>query len=146
MKEQNRSVEFLNKVYENSTMGEESITMLSEKVEDTEMLTEMQYQHQEYSKITNNTVSALSKEKALPKDKNPLAQMGLWSGVQMNTMTDRSTDKIAEIMIEGSTMGIIDMARTLKQYPDIEPEYKAIGESLIKLEENSSQRMKSFLG
>lgn len=146
MKEENRAVEFLNKVYENSTMGEDSISMLSEKVEDGDMMSELQYQHKEYSKITNDAVSALAQEKALPKDKNPMAQMGLWSGVQMNTLTDRSKDKIAEMMIQGSIMGVIDMTRTLKMYPDVDAKYRKIGENLIRLEENSSQRMKEYLG
>lgn len=146
MKDESRAVEFLNKIYENSTMGEESISMLSEKVEDSQMLSELQYQHSQYSKITNDTVNALSEEKALPKESSPMSQMGLWSGIQMNTLKDRSSDKIAEMMIQGSTMGIIDLSRTLKQYNDVDSKYKKIGEELIKLEENSSQRMKEFLG
>lgn len=146
MNENNRQIEFLNKIYDNSTMGEESISILSEKVEDSQMLSELQFQHKEYSKITNDVVNALAKKKSIPKEKSPISQVGLWSGIQINTLTDKSNDKIAEMMIQGSTMGIIDIKRTLNQYPDANQSYKQIGENLIKLEENSSQRMKSFLG
>lgn len=146
MSEENRSVEFLNKVYENATMGGESISMLSEKAEDKSVLLELQRQHNEYTKIAGDTVQALAQEKAVPKKQSPISKMGLWSGVQMNTLTDRSSDKIAEMMIQGSTMGIIDLSRLMKEYSDIPDNYKKIAEKLIKLEEDGSQRMKQFLG
>lgn len=146
MSEENRNVEFLNKVYENATMGGESISMLSEKVEDRDVLLELQRQHSEYTKIAGDTVQALAQEKAVPKKQSAISKMGLWSGVQMNTLTDRSSDKIAEMMIQGSTMGIIDLSRLMKEYSDIPDDYRKIAENLIKLEENGSQRMKQFLG
>lgn len=146
MKEENRSVEFLNKIYENETMGGESVSMLSEKVEDKEVLLELERQHSEYNKIAGDTVQALAQEKAVPKQQSPLAKMGVWSGVQLNTLTDRSNDKIAQMMIEGSTMGIIDLSRLMKEYSDIPEDYRKIAQKLIKLEEDGSQRMKQFLG
>lgn len=146
MKEENRSVEFLNKIYENATMGGESVSMLSEKVEDKEVLLELERQHSEYNKIAGDTVQALAQEKAVPKQQSPLAKMGVWSGVQLNTLTDRSNDKIAQMMIEGSTMGIIDLSRLMKEYSDIPEDYRKIAQKLIKLEEDGSQRMKQFLG
>ncbi len=146
MSEENRNVEFLNKVYENATMGGESISMLSEKAEDKDVLLELQRQHNEYTKIAGDTVQALAQEKAVPKKQSAISKMGLWSGVQMNTLTDRSSDKIAEMMIQGSTMGIIDLSRLMKEYSDIPDNYKKIAENLIKLEEDGSQKMKQFLG
>ena len=146
MKDENRNVEFLNKIYENATMGGESVSMLVEKVKDKDVLLELQRQHSEYTKIAGDTVKALSKEKAIPKEQSPISKIGLWSGVQMNTLTDRSNDKIAEMMIQGSTMGIIDLSRLMKEYSDISEDYRKIGQELIKLEEDGSQRMKQFLG
>ena len=146
MKDENRNVEFLNKIYENATMGGESVSMLVEKVKDKDVLLELQRQHSEYTKIAGDTVKALAKEKAIPKEQSPISKIGLWSGVQMNTLTDRSNDKIAEMMIQGSTMGIIDLSRLMKEYSDISEDYRKIGQELIKLEEDGSQRMKQFLG
>lgn len=146
MKEENRNVEFLNKIYENATMGGESVSMLSEKVEDKDVLLELQRQHSEYTKIAGDTVQALAQENAIPKEQSPISKMGLWSGVQMNTLTDRSNDKIAEMMIQGSTMGIIDLSRLMREYSDIPEDYRKIGQDLINLEEDGYQRMKQFLG
>lgn len=140
-----RNTEFLNKIYKNSVTGSESISFLKEKVEDKNLLSDLQYQHMEYQNIQNRTSTELSKLGEVPKEQTPFAELGMWSGIQMNTMLDRSPDKIAEMMIQGSTMGIIDMVRTIKQFPDVPEASKQIGEDLIKLEENSMQKMKQYL-
>lgn len=140
-----RNTEFLNKIYKNSVTGSESISFLKEKVEDRNLLSDLQYQHMEYQNIQNRASTELSKLGEVPKEQTPFAQMGMWSGIQMNTMLDKSPDKIAEMMIQGSTMGIIDMVRTIKQFPDVPQASKQIGEDLIKLEENSMQKMKQYL-
>ena len=108
-------------------------------------MSDLQYQHSQYQEIQSRVSKELSKNGEFPKEQSPVSQIGMWSGVQLNTLLDKSPDKIAEMMMQGSTMGIIDMARTLKEYPDIPDSSRKIGEDLIKLEENSMQKMKSYL-
>lgn len=145
MEQENRTVDFLNKVYKNAQMGEESITFLTKKIDDAELMSDLQCQHKEYTDIADQAVTALSEQQALPKEQNPMAQISVWSGVQMNTMLDKSPNKIAEMMIQGSMMGVIDMTRTLKEYSDTPTNVQKIGQDLIKLEENSIQKMKQYL-
>ena len=66
--------------------------------------------------------------------------------INLAPMEKNVNDKIAEMMIQGSTMGIIDLSRLMKEYSDISEDYRKIGQELIKLEEDGSQRMKQFLG
>lgn len=140
-----RNTEFLNKLYNNASAGSASISYLKDKIEDKNLLGDLQYQFSEYQDIQSRTSAELSKFGAVPKEQSPMAHISMWSGVQLNTMLDRSPDKIAEMMMQGSTMGIIDMVRTLKEFPDVPPSSKKIGEDLIKLEENSMQKMKQYL-
>ena len=146
LKEKSRTEEFLNKVYENAEMCCESISMITEKVEDPSLLSELQSEHRDYTDLSGEAVNLLAKENKLPKEKGPLAQFGVWSGIQMNTAFDKSPDRIAEMMMQGSMMGVIDMSRTLKEYGDTPEDCRKLGENLIKLEENSIQKMKQYLG
>jgi len=141
----NRDVEFLNKIYQNAQMGGDSIKMVSEKVEEAGLLNDLRTQHEQYSSIASKATAELAKYQALPKDKNPMSQVGLWSGVQMNTMVDKTPDHIAEMMIQGSMMGVIDMSRNLKRYSDTSQPVKDLGTNLIQIEENNIQRMKQYL-
>lgn len=146
MAETNRTAEFLNKVYQNAHMASESITTVAQKVQNQNLLADLQTQHQQYTAISSKATTELAKSNELPSEKGFMAQVSAWSGIQMNTMLDKSPDHIAEMMIQGSMMGIIDMTRTIKQYNDIPHNIKALGYELVTIEENNVQRMKNYLG
>lgn len=137
--------EFLNKIYQNAQMGSNSITYVSEKTDDTELLLQLQIQLQEYNEIASEAADALLENDNIPKEKGPFAQVGLWSSVQMNTLVDKSASHIAEMMMQGNSMGVIDMAKALRKYKNADKETVALGEKLIKTEEENFQRMKPFL-
>lgn len=146
MSENKRTAEFLNKIYQNAKMASDSITTVSQKVENKNLLSDLQTQHQQYTAITSKATTELSNVNELPDEKNLMAQAATWSGIQMNTMFDKTPDHIAEIMIQGSVMGIIDMTRTLKQYNDVPQNIKALGHELVTIEEKNVERMKNYLG
>ncbi len=139
------NTEFLNKIYQNAQMGSNSITYVSEKTEDTDLLLQLQIQLQEYNEIASEAADSLLRNDNIPKEKGPLSQVGLWSGVQMNTIIDKSASHIAEMMMQGNSMGVIDMAKALRRYKHADKETIALGEKLIKTEEENFQRMKPFL-
>lgn len=146
MAETNRTAEFLNKVYQNAQMASDSITTVAQKVQDNNLLSDLQTQHQQYDAISSKATTELANVNELPTEKGVISQVATWGGIQMNTLMDKSPDHIAEMMIQGSTMGIIDMTRTIKQYNDIPQNIKAIGYELVTIEENNVQRMKNYLG
>lgn len=146
MSENTRTAEFLNKVYQNAKMASDSIATVSQKVQNKNLLSDLQTQHQQYTAITSKATTELSNANELPDEKNLMAQAATWGGIQMNTMFDKTPDHIAEIMIQGSVMGIIDMTRTIKQYNDVPQDIKDLGYELVTIEENNVQRMKNYLG
>ncbi len=139
------NIEFLNKIYQNAKMGSNSITYVSEKTEDKNLLSQLQTQLGEYNEIVSEASKLLIKNNSFPKDKGALAQAGLWSSVQMNTMLDKTSSHIAEMMMQGSSMGIIDMSKALKTYNGAEKSTFDLGEKLIETEENNFRQMKKFL-
>lgn len=146
MQEKSRDAEFLNKVYQNAKMAEESITYVTDRVENSGLLSDLQCQHSQYSAISTKAAGELNNISQLPKDNSPIAKMGVWTGAKMNTLFDKTPDKIAEMMIQGSMMGVIDMTRTIKEYNDVPQDIKALGYELITVEENNVRRMKAYLG
>ena len=49
---QDRSIECLNKIYQGAQMGCESISLLTEKVTDAQLLNDLHEQHDQYAKIS----------------------------------------------------------------------------------------------
>ena len=146
MNEDVRYEEFLNKIYENAHMASEAIDMLLSKVENEDLSNELNEEKAEYGKFCDGCIKLLEESGKKPKPQNPLSKLGLWSGIQLNTLTDRSDDKIAEIMIQGNDMGVVDITRLVNEYDNLEEKYKNLAESLVSFEEESTQIMKDFLG
>ena len=65
---------------------------------------------------------------------------------KFNSMKDPSASHIAEMMINGATMGVIDMTKRLKQYQAQDPEIDALGRDVVEFEENTVTKMKNYLG
>ncbi len=141
----NRNTEFLTKIYQNARMGCDSISYVSEKSKDEGLKKSLLKQHEQYNNIAQDATKLLSESGEAAKEKNPVSKAMLWSSVQMNTLADKTSDHIAEMMIQGSMMGVIDLSRDLKRYSDTDKNVQKLGEKLIEIEEDNIQNMKSFL-
>lgn len=140
-----RNTEFLTKIYQNAKMGCDSISYVSEKSKDEDLKQSLLKQHEQYSNVAQDAAELLNEKGEPAKDKNPMSKAMLWSGVQMNTLADKSSDHIAEMMIQGSMMGVIDLSRDLKRYSDTDSSVQKLGEKLIDIEEKNIQNMKDYL-
>ena len=66
--------------------------------------------------------------------------------VNVQTMKDRSVSNIAGMLINGSTMGIIDAVKKLHQYEkETEKSVRKLMEDLQKFEEKNIEELKAYL-
>ena len=65
--------------------------------------------------------------------------------INLQTMTDKTNSNIAEMLMIGSNMGIINAIKNLKKYQNAEAEIRNLMEKLLKFEENNVQDLKAFL-
>lgn len=69
----------------------------------------------------------------------------IWGSIKMNTLTDNSRAHIAEMMIQGTVMGITSLKTTLSEKPENDdPEIISLLEQLIELEEGFEEKLKTF--
>ena len=70
----------------------------------------------------------------------------MWGSIKMNTLTDDSRAHIAEMMIQGTVMGITSLKTSLSELPkDDDEEITALLKDLIALEEEFEKKLKTFL-
>ena len=69
----------------------------------------------------------------------------LWCSIQMNTLLDSSEQHIAEIMINGTTMGIIDMTKKLNELEQPKAKEKEIAEEFIENSQAYIDMWKNYL-
>ncbi len=135
----------LNELNKGIKMGMDSISNVSEKVQDDRLKQDLKYQYDEYNKILNEVNDELTHYDDFPKEINLVQKAMGWMGVEMNTIMDKSNSKIAELMIQGTNMGIIEGVKLLNQNPEADTEVKDVLNKFIKFQENTVEQLKKYL-
>ena len=67
------------------------------------------------------------------------------ASLKLNVTIDSTSSHMAEMVMQGSTIGIIDIIRALNEYNAAAEEVKELGKKLLKTEENNFEEMKAYL-
>ena len=65
--------------------------------------------------------------------------------IKMKLMMNSCTSRIAEMMIQGTTMGIVKTIRHLNDYQGDDGDARRLGERLLDTQEQNVERMKAYL-
>ena len=63
----------------------------------------------------------------------------------MKTLTDKSTRNLAEMLTQGSGMGVVDCVKAQKDYPNAAPGTKRLVQRLQDFQEDSRVKLEQFL-
>ena len=143
---ENQNLNILDEVNKGATMGMDAISYVSEKVVDNDFKNVLDTEYNKYKDISNrvnNLYDNYSNKE--PHETNPMTKMMTWYGIQMKTMTDDSTSKLSELLMQGTNMGIIEGRRLLNQNQNIEPDVKNILNDFVVMQEDSVETLKKYL-
>ena len=135
----------LEEIYKGAKMGQQAIDFILQKNDNKSFANQLSDQYRGYMKIATQAHQSLLAEGSTPKDANLMKKGMLWGSVQANTLIDASTQKLAEIMINGSTMGVIEMTKKLGDNADASPTTKSLCKNFIQQEEQNIDALKSYL-
>ena len=141
----NRPEYILNEINKGIKMGMDSISTIAEKVTDDQLKDDLQSEYNQYNGILNDVNAELGKYEEFPKELNPAQKMMGWFDIQMSTLTDDSDSKIAEMLIKGTNMGIIEGVKLLNNNPETTDTIKNILTNFIQFQENNVERLKKYL-
>ena len=143
--ENNENLKVLKELHTGAQMGIKAISYVSEKVEDETMKQDLSTQYAEYGKILDKVNTQFEKYGEIPDEEPLMDKMMSWTGVQMNTLIDKSNSHIAELMIQGNLMGMIEAQKLLNHSPKMEQEVKDILNEFINMQNNNIEKMKTYL-
>ena len=126
-------------------MGRDAIHFILEKVNDEKLRKELTRQYEGYKEI-NEKICNLYPEysEKEPHKTNAMNKVMTWYGIEMRTMTDDTTSKLAELLMQGTNMGIIE-GRRLLNHNDINDEVKDIVQEYVDMQEQAVEKLKRFL-
>lgn len=141
----NPTRQLLQSIVENGRMGEDACRQLLGRVQDPAIRSELMLEKQHYAEAVRSAEQQLCELGETPHPKGPAARMGLWMGMQFNTMIDQSAAHIADILIQGSTMGVIELTKARNSCPDANAQAQGIAANLITRQQEAIDRLKAFL-
>ena len=124
----------------------DAISYVSEKVVDNDFKEVLNTEYNKYKDISNrvnNLYDNYSNKE--PHETNAMNKVMTWYGIQMKTMTDDSTSKLSELLMQGTNMGIIEGRRLLNQNQNIESDVKNILNDFVVMQEDSVETLKKYL-
>lgn len=141
----NKNAELLNFIYQNSQMGVDTINQLMDITEDSEFSKSIEKQLKEYRTIHETAKSLLNNNGYDEKGISTLDKIKTYLMINMQTLTDKSSSHIAEMLIIGSNMGVIDSIKNIRKYQFAEKDILGLMEKLLKIEEDNIKNLKEFL-
>ena len=145
-KDRKHSEEALSEIYRNAQLALTSIAdILPEIGEDEQIKTELHAQHEEYEKFSAKACMIARDLELELKEPNPMKKVMMWGSIKMSTMTDNSRSHIAEMMAQGTVMGITALLRTQRELKDGDERIFALFEEMIQKEEEFEKRWKELV-
>lgn len=140
-----QEVAIYREIQKNTEKAMAAIDTISDKVYDDQLAMQISRQSLKYSEIRNKAVENLLQAKAEPYHANNLSDMMMKGAIHYNTMLNTSTGHIAEMMIKGSNMGVLEMSKILNHNEDAGQKPVELAKQLIEFEEKNVERLKKYL-
>jgi len=138
--------EALAEIYRNAQLALESISDILPETDDMEVREELHAQHEEYERFSAKAALLASNLGVELKEPNPMKKVMMWGSIKMNTLTDKSRAHIADMMVQGTVMGVTSLRTTASELPvDGNDEILALLDEMIKAEEQFEKKWKEFL-
>ncbi len=143
---ENQNLNILDEINKGATMGMNAISYVSDKVSDNNFKQVLDTEYNKYRDISrrvNNLYSNYSDKE--PHETNVMNKMMTWYGIQMKTMTDSTTSKLSELLMQGTNMGIIEGRRLINQNNNAAEDVKNILNDFVVMQEDSVETLKKYL-
>ena len=138
-----KETEMLNFIRQNVQMGIDGIKLVIDDTDDKDFYTELDRQLAEYKEIYKTADELLQSLGGEKENVAAAVKIASHLSARMKTMNG-STSKIAESMIQGSTMGITKIIKHKNEYNG-DRRVLEIADKLLKTEENNVEQLKKFL-
>ena len=137
--------DLLDEVYKSVTMGSDSVSTLIGKTTDASMREALTAQLEGYQNFAATTRTKMLEKNFKVKESSVFTKIPAEVTMNVTTMMDNSNTKIAEMMINGSTMGIIELTRKIRRTPEASDDCVKIATDVVAFEENNVSKMKTYL-
>lgn len=138
-------VDVLDELNKGACMGMDAIKFVIDKVEDEEFRKLLEKQYEGYNRISESICKLYPEySKDEPRETNAMNKVMTWYGIEMKTLMDSSDSKLAELLLQGTNMGIIE-GRRLMNHKHTDEQVEKIVSDYVKNQEKAVEDLKKYL-
>lgn len=144
----NETNELLEEVYKTAAMGRFSMMKLIEalKEKDNKIKEYLEELLEDYRNYEDQSKELLLKENIEPMEENAISKLMASMGIQKEVKGDNSDAAMAEMLIQGISMGSIEMEKQIKNYKDrVEKDDMKLAKKFLKFQEKAIEELKKYL-
>ena len=145
MSKDKNEVNVLDEINKGACMGRDAIHFILDKVKDEDLKSELDIQYNKYKEIAKKICELYPEySEKHPHETNTMNKVMTWYGIEMKTMLDDSTSKLAEMLMQGTNMGIIEGRRLLND-KHMDKQVHKIVQEYVDMQEDAVESLKKFL-
>ena len=145
MSKDENEINVLDELNKGACMGMDAINFILDKVENNDFRKELNNQYNQYKKISDRICELYPEySKKHPHKTSTINKVMTWYGIEIKTAMDDSTSKIAELLMQGTNMGIIE-GRKLLNHKQTDKEVHKLVQEYVEMQERDVEKLKKFL-
>lgn len=141
----NENTALLNGIYKASAIGIEATKIIFPKVKDRPLRRQVAQQYFDYQTTSSKIKNLMHYNGKTPKEKDIFQKMMIRGSVRLNTMMNKEPKHIAELMVGGTGMGIVQVTKNLNNYDGADTQVKKIAEDFLVNEQRNIDELKKHL-
>ena len=139
------SKDILSSLLKTTQMGQVGIRSVEKAANGEQLKKALKSQLKEYNQIEQET-DALARERGWQlSELNPMARTMADMASRSKLMYNKNDSRIAEMMVQGNTRGVIKSLKNLHRYHQNDGQVTAMAQKLLECENNNIKQMEGFL-
>ena len=143
--EENSTTKLFDEAYKNVRMASYAIDCIIDKIDDVRLEDLLRKQNDFYLDTTEELENIAKEMNHKPQDINIFLKGMSNMGINMKTMFNTETSHIAEMLVQGTTMGITEIIKANSEYPTDNEKLRKTIQSITQNEELFVESLKNFL-
>ena len=139
------SKDILSSLLKTTQMGQVGIRSVEKAANGAQLKKALKSQLEEYNKIEEEAYALAKRRGWKLQELNPMARTMADMAARSKLMYNKNDSKIAEMMVQGNTRGVIKSLKNLHRYHQNDGQVTSMAQKLLDCENNNIKQMEGFL-